>query len=284
MIKGLIENECAGQNPLMKLATHFTASADSKLLSQSVMSQQQQQQQPPSQLFNPDMLVAEYLSLDSKQAARVAHHHHQHQQHHRPQQLAPRSFHMETLFKELKQIENSGSVGSGAVMAQTTGASASANPLNKVIGSGLNSTNAPASTTSADSMANDWSQEYWSSLPVSASQKSSVATSGGKIGASLPPVIMDSNAFKWSADYLSQNESTIFDEAWENLFFKNNLNTVNGANLSSMATNSKSDVTLAESNNKLNEEMMKTANELLDSMQDSRFSETEVNQFYLTLK
>ena len=29
--------------------------------------------------------------------------------------------------------------------------------------------------------------------------------------------------------------------------------------------------------NQLNDEMRKTANELLDSMQDSRFSETEVN-------
>lgn len=33
--------------------------------------------------------------------------------------------------------------------------------------------------------------------------------------------------------------------------------------------------------NQLNEEMKKTVNELLDSMQDSRFSETEVN--YLSL-
>lgn len=62
---------------------------------------------------------------------------------------------------------------------------------------------------------------------------------------------------------------------WENMLFKNPLAAglaVNNDNL--IATN------------QLNDEMRKTANELLDSMQDSRFSETEVinpNSFFISL-
>ena len=55
-----------------------------------------------------------------------------------------------------------------------------------------------------------------------------------------------------------------------NLWLSSNDNLAN--NVSSSLTNTSS----TSATNQLNEEMRKTANELLDSMQDSRFSETEV--------
>lgn len=59
----------------------------------------------------------------------------------------------------------------------------------------------------------------------------------------------------------------------QTLIFQNAANNLNINSLSSgFANNSESLI----ATNQLNEEMRKTANELLDSMQDSRFSETEV--------
>ena len=55
------------------------------------------------------------------------------------------------------------------------------------------------------STASDWSQEYWSSF-AAAFQKQS-------------PMIIDDRAFKWSADYLTPTEATIFDEAYDKLSF-----------------------------------------------------------------
>jgi precorrin-6B methylase 1 len=59
-----------------------------------------------------------------------------------------------------------------------------------------------------------------------------------------------------------------------NLWLSSNDNIT--ANISSGLTNTAAANTTVSATNQLNEEMRKTANELLDSMQDSRFSETEV--------
>lgn len=50
----------------------------------------------------------------------------------------------------------------------------------------------------------------------------------------------------------------------------------NTANLNSLSSGFANNSESLIATNQLNEEMKKTANELLDSMQDSRFSETEV--------
>ena len=120
--------------------------------------------------------------------------------------------------------------------------------------------------------AQDWSHDYWSSLSA-AFQKQS-------------PLIIDDRAFKWSADYLTQTESTIFDEAWESLLIKNTSQLANGANPGAanplaLGINNNAENMLAA--NQLNDEMRKTANDLLDSMQDSPFSETEFMQFVRNL-
>ena len=38
MMKGLIENECGGQNPLMKLAGHFNNTSEQKLTQEAIKS------------------------------------------------------------------------------------------------------------------------------------------------------------------------------------------------------------------------------------------------------
>ena len=147
---------------------------------------------------------------------------------------APRTFQMEKLLSELKQIDN------------TSLSTAAADQVALNQNSFLN-TNA----------SNDWSQEYWSSMLVK-----------------QPSASIDEKSFKWSTDYLTQTEATIFDEAWGNLVIKNSSKSAN--HFSSMLPNSDFNNVAGTTNNQLNEEMRKTANELLDSMQDSRFSETEV--------
>lgn len=183
---------------------------------------------------------------------------------------APRSFNMEALFNELKQMDT-----------LNTKAAAAAASTSSLDSSSLGATQNPAiaSNQLARSVspnlkdaAQDWSQEYWSSLSA-AFQKQS-------------PLIIDDRAFKWSADYLTQTESTIFDEAWESLLIKNTNQLANGVNggatnLLSLGINNNAENMLAT--NQLNDEMRKTANDLLDSMQDSPFSETEFMQFVRNL-
>lgn len=81
MIKSLIENECAGQNSLVRLASHFTNANESNavrnLRSLDLGSQ-----------LSSDSLVDEYLSME-----------------HQTRVEAPRTFHMENLFNEIKCID-----------------------------------------------------------------------------------------------------------------------------------------------------------------------------------
>lgn len=158
---------------------------------------------------------------------------------------APRSFHMETLFNELKKIDsnNSNTAGGGGGVVVNKPSSAAATIQQQ----------------QQQQNASDWSQSYLSSS-LSMIQKQS------------PQMFMmdDRSLHKWSADYLTQSEATIFDDAWENLLIKNAPTTNPLA--SGFALNNDNLI----ATNQLNEEMRKTANELLDSMQDSRFSETEV--------
>jgi len=259
MLKGLIENECAGQNSLIKLGSHFNSanlSEQQQKLHQAAQ-QQQQHQQSSSSHHDSNAFLNEYLNGAQGAAAAVgggvigggvirA---------------APRSFLMDTLFNEIKQIDN--------------------NAGNKTTPTPTPTTNA-ASTWSSSAAANDWSQAYLSTIgPFAAAaaaaavkqhqqqqqqQQQSVLPQSSS--SSATPLAMDDRSLKWSTDYLTQSEATIFDDAWENMLFKNPLAAglaVNNDNL--IATN------------QLNDEMRKTANELLDSMQDSRFSETEFLDF-----
>jgi hypothetical protein len=114
---------------------------------------------------------------------------------------APRTFHMETLFNELKQIDNINRQ-QNQVAPQPSSAfmAVGSSPAGSL--ANANTTTASAASTQAlgnDPAANDWSQSYWSSLSA-AFQKQS-------------PFIMDDRSFKWSTDYLTQSEATIFDEA-----------------------------------------------------------------------
>ena len=126
------------------------------------VSQQQQQQQLSVETLNASSnvnnLVSEYLGLEEKGqlGANAA----------LRRMPAPRTFHMEALLSELKQIDN---------------------------------TNNNNPQLSANQLSNDWSQEYWSSM-----------TNGFQKQA---PIIIDDRAFKWSAEYLTPTEATIFDEA-----------------------------------------------------------------------
>jgi restriction endonuclease Mrr len=264
MMKGLFEAECAGQNPLVKLTSQFTGSANEQKLTmdalkglkhfdsiaqhqnqqqqlqqQQLLHQQQQQMQHSAEL-NADELVHEYLRIDpnaSRSLPAIG----------TKRMPAPRSFHMEALLNELKHIDNT-----------TATIGASHDHQQQIQGE----------NQLAKSSSGDWAQEYWSSLSAAFQKQSPFITTSS----------MDEKAFKWSTDYLTQNEATIFDEAWENLLMRNALSpTSTSSNLLTTSTLTDSGA-LANSNTQLNDEMLKTANELLDSMQDSRFSESEVCQ------
>jgi len=262
-MKGLIENECGGQNPLMKLTAHFANSSEQKLSQDAIRNLRTNDinQQP-----NPDNFVSEYLGIDQKSSASV----------NNASNLvlkrlpAPRTFQMEALLNELKQIDSSSmslssnnlsSLGPSYPMLQQQQA-----PKLSSSSLFLNSINA----SNNNLLANDWSQEYWSSISAAFQKRS--------------PLILDDRAFKWSAEYLTQTEATIFDEAWGSMLMKNSNNNLwmspNGHHLDA---NSSLAATPASATNQLNEEMRKTANDLLDSMQDSRFSETEFLQFVRNL-
>jgi hypothetical protein len=222
MMKGLTENECGGQNALMKLTSHLTANSEHMRI------QDTQRSRPTADAF-----VSEYLGIDQKVPVQrqqlpgpI-----QQQQH----QQQPRTFQMEKLLSELKQIDTE-------------------NQKFQVPAFKPNQTDS-------------WTQEYFSLNP-----------------SNLNNVPLDGpSAFKWSTEYLTQSEATIFDEAWGNLI-NSSLTNVNSLNLPTflVGTGNQGKLATAEnsaSNSQLNDEMRKTANELLDSMQDSRFSETEVSSF-----
>jgi ABC-type branched-subunit amino acid transport system ATPase component len=228
MMKGLIENECGGQNPLMKLTSHFvgpTATGNDQMLSQEALRNIQQQQK----LNTPEQqLVSEYLGIESEKNARVAGL--MHQKNNANQFMrrmpAPRSFQMEALFNELKHIDNLNAA------AKSTSISTSAlNTSNGSSSDSLAKTNAPTTTRStlqpgqvaeplnglsrsvspsktlsairsmsqANNLPQEWSQEYWTSLSAAFKKQT--------------PLIIDDRTFKWSTDYLTQTEATIFDEA-----------------------------------------------------------------------
>ncbi len=139
--------------------------------------------------------MSEYLGIDQKSSASV----------NNASNLvlkrlpAPRTFQMEALLNELKQIDSSSmslssnnlsSLGPSYPMLQQQQA-----PKLSSSSLFLNSINA----SNNNLLANDWSQEYWSSISAAFQKRS--------------PLILDDRAFKWSAEYLTQTEATIFDEA-----------------------------------------------------------------------
>jgi hypothetical protein len=278
MMKGLFEAECAGQNPLVKLTSQFTGTANEQKLTMDAIKglkqhfdpiaqhhhqHQHQQMQQHSAELNADEFVQEYLRRDANAnaagpvLAAIG----------TKRMPAPRSFHMEALLNELKHIDNSVATldqQPQGVHTQTHGEHQQLQQA-KSLSSG------------------DWAQEYWSSLSAAFQKQPSFIANVAD---------MDEKAlgFKWSTDYLTQNEATIFDEAWENLLMRNALSpslTASGALLptgaitetiaNSSNNSSNTTATATATTNQLNDEMLKTANELLDSMQDSRFSETEVS-------
>lgn len=190
MMKGLIENECGGQNALMKLTSHFTNASEQQIAQDAIRNQRTEMIQPLAQKQNADSFVSEYLGIDQKS-------------NHLANSImlkrlpAPRTFQMEALLNELKQIDHS------QMSMSSTNLANSAHPLLQQQAPKLSTSSLflnQLNTTSSNNLnANDWSQEYWSSL-TAAFQKQS-------------PIILDDRAFKWSAEYLTQTEATIFDES-----------------------------------------------------------------------
>lgn len=231
MMKGLTENECGGQNALMKLTSHLTSNSGHVRIQDSQRSRHMGHTSSAADAF-----VSEYLGID--QSVPV-----QHQQQERPgpiQQQQPRTFQMEKLLSELKQIDTES-----------------------------HTFNVPAVLQAGD---DNWSREYFSLNPS--------MSGAGHNSTSIGSTLDGPSAFKWSTEYLTQSEATIFDEAWGNLI-NSSLSNVNapaqGPALLSPGNGQMAAVENSASNSQLNDEMRKTANELLDSMQDSRFSETEVS-------
>lgn len=116
---------------------------------------------------------------------------------------------MDTLFNEIKQIDN--------------------NAGNKTTPTPTPTTN--ASTWSSSAAANDWSQAYLSTIgPFAAAaaaaavkqhqqqqQQQSVLPQSSS--SSATPLAMDDRSLKWSTDYLTQSEATIFDDAYVFIWF-----------------------------------------------------------------
>jgi len=223
-MKGLMENECGGQNPLMKLTTHFTNTSGHLRTQDASRSRQQANVNPTA-----DMFISEYLGIDQK----VPH-----------QQQQPRTFQMGRLLNEIKQIDSS-SIDNKAVCQPR---SHMANKLSLPVDS-------------------DWNQEYFSLNNMLLKQS---------------PLIYEDRAFQWSADYLTQSEATIFNEAWGDVLTRSSI-MAGDYLMPSISEDRSSELTTTINNNQLNEEMRKTANELLDTMQDSRFSETEFLSFVRNL-
>ena len=144
-----------------------------------------------NELRQADNFVSEYLGIDQKNSninnnnsslmlKRIP---------------APRTFQMEALLNELKQIDNSAnmSLSSNNLAAISIPAAAA-----KLSTSSLFLNN---NTTNTTNNSTEWSNEYWSSISA-AFQKQSPLILGS-----------DDRKFKWSAEYLTQTEATIFDEA-----------------------------------------------------------------------
>jgi len=251
MMKGLTENECGGQNPLMKLTTHFTNNSEHLRTQDAIKNRQQS--------TNADAFVSEYLGIDQK-VPQLNQNDHQQQQRYQQVQQQPRTFQMERLLNELKQIDTD-----------------NANKVIRQPKSNTDNKNQQLNNANTNNSANEWSQEYFSLNNHN----------NNMLVKQSPMNFEDPASFKWSADYLTQSEATIFDEAWGNLLNQNSnivnlgsimpsiINDPNNNNLTINASNT--------NNSELNEGMRKTANELLDSMQDSRFSETEFLSFVRNL-
>lgn len=245
MMKGLTENECGGQNPLMRLTTHFTNNSE-HLRTQDVLKNRQQASNQTA-----DSFVSEYLGIDQKVPQNSLFHQQFNQNARHPQQQQPSTIQMERLLYELKQIET-----------DNTNKKAIQKP---------NSTNTALQQNTSQQLSNDWSQEYFSLNEMFVKQS---------------PINLDNGAFKWSTDYLTQTEATVFDETWDSLLNNNQNISNNKSLLKLIKENNNQDSERQDSSvatNQLNEEMKKTANELLDSMQDSRFSETEFLSFVRNL-
>lgn len=218
MMKGLIENECGGQNPLMKLTAHFGGpAANSQILSQqeAIRSMQQQQSSMPRE----HQLVSEYLAIESEKSGRASIGSGGDQFVRRLP--APRSFQMEALFNELKQIDSmnaavkSTSISTSALNTNSNSKTTTTTALHPNASqteslNGLSRSVSPAKTPSAirsishvNNLAQEWSQDYWMSLSAAFKKQQQQQA----------PLIIDDRTFKWSTDYLTQTEATIFDEA-----------------------------------------------------------------------
>lgn len=225
MMKGLIENECGGQNPLMKLTSHFAGPMpgnEQQILSQEAIRHMQQQQK----LNTPEhQLVSEYLAIESEKNARVGLMNQKNGNNTNQfvrRVPAPRSFQMEALFNELKHIDNLNAAAkstsistsalnttnnaSGELISKNKTTSSTLHPSQTESLNGLSRSVSPSKTLSAirsisqvNNLPQEWSQEYWASLSAAFKKQT--------------PLIIDDRTFKWSADYLTQTEATIFDEA-----------------------------------------------------------------------
>jgi hypothetical protein len=144
--KSLVENECGTQNPILKLASHFTT--DRTLISQDGI------RNNVSSIADENDFVNEYFN-DNPLLYK-----------HRKQ--APQTFHMENLFSELLNIDKH---------------------TNNLTNINLNS-----------KMANDWSAEYTRALPPQSKTNNN-------------NVISMADDIKWSTEYLTQRETTLYDDA-----------------------------------------------------------------------
>lgn len=116
---------------------------------------------------------------------------------------APRTFHMETLFNELKQIDNNTTTKppptNAPFLHQHLQNQVAPNPLKETPNDAtLLSSPPPLANT------NDWSQSYLSAVFNKQQQQQTPQFLSS---------IMDDRSLKWSTDYLTQSEATIFDEA-----------------------------------------------------------------------
>jgi hypothetical protein len=149
--KGLVENECGSQNPLLKLASHFTT--DRTLINQDGIKSHT--------IVDENEFVNEYFNDNP-----LFYNKHQRKQ-------APQTFHMENLFSELLNIDNK--------------------HTNNLTNINLNSKTAA-----------DWSSEYTRGL-----QSQSKFNNNNSNMADT----MVSNDVKWSTEYLTQRETTLYDDA-----------------------------------------------------------------------